>query len=162
MNDIRQIVVAGSKVGLSGLQGVFEQVSGESPGTDQELGERLLQLAAQNNYIPSNRKQEYREALLREYRRYRGERIPEESVGLEIKVFGVEGCSRCSKFADEIMAVLAELDISADLEHVRDITRFAELGPVAPPVLMINGKMISSGRVPRREEIAKILREVSS
>ena len=161
VNDIRQIVVAGVKVGLVGLQGIFEQVSGQAPAADKELGERLLQLVTQRNYILPNRSQEYRDALLREYRRHKGERVPEEKVGLEIKVFGMEGCSRCSKFADAIIAVLADLGISADFEHVRDITRFAELGPVAPPALMINGELISTGHVPARTEIVRILREVS-
>ena len=57
------------------------------------------------------------------------------------------------------MDVLAELEIVADFEHVTDLDRYAELGPVAPPVVTRNGKIVSSGRKLNRAQIVDILRE---
>ena len=49
----------------------------------------------------------------------------------------------------------------ADFEHVTDLDRFAELGPVAPPVVTRNGEIVSSGRTLNRAQIKDILREAT-
>ena len=45
MTDIRQIWVAGAKVGLVGLDQIFETVASETFDSDDDLGEKLLELA---------------------------------------------------------------------------------------------------------------------
>jgi len=161
MSDVIQIAVKGTKVGLVGLKQAFEQVSSEDHDGDAELGARLVELVAANNYIADSVRDDYSKALLREYKRFKGMDIPEESTAMEIKVFGMSGCQRCSSLSEEILDVLAELGIVADFEHVTDIDRFAELGPVAPPVVTRNGKIVSSGRTLNKAQITDILREAS-
>jgi hypothetical protein len=80
---------------------------------------------------------------------------------MEIKVFGRSKCTICSSLSEEIIDVLAELEIAADFEHVTDLKKFAELGPVAPPVVVRNGKIVSSGRKLNRSQIRDILTEAS-
>ena len=159
MSDITQITVKGTKVGLVGLKQAFEQVSSEAHAGDAELGARLVELVAADNYIADSVRDDYSGALLREYKRFKGMDIPEERSVMEIKVFGRSGCAICSGLSEEIMDVLAELEIVADFEHVTDLDRFAELGPVAPPVVTRNGKIVSSGRKLDRARIVEMLRE---
>ena len=187
MRDISRIRVKGIKVGLVGLKQAFERVSAErrtagteagaaksetggptqsdgksepaSPGS--ETAGRLLELVGKSNYIAEAVRDDYREALLREYQRFLGIEVPEESTVMEIKVFGRSGCQRCSNLSEEILDVLAELGIAADFEHVTDLDLFAELGPVAPPVVTVKGKIVSSGRTLNKARIADILREAS-
>ena len=102
----------------------------------------------------------YKGALLREFKRHIGEEVAEQETGLEIRVFGA-GCPTCDRLTQDVYAVLAELKLDVDFEHVKDIAEIGKLGPVSPPVLMINGKIVSAGRVPRRSKIAGWLREVS-
>jgi small redox-active disulfide protein 2 len=157
-SDISQIVVGGSKVGMVGLGHVFEAVKQDAPVRDEELGAKLVELARKSNYIPPVAEHAYRQALLREFKRFMGEEVIEETSGLEIRVFGA-GCPRCDRLMAEVMALLAELELDADLDHVKDLNRIGELGPVGVPALMINGKILSAGRVPSRNEITKWLKE---
>jgi hypothetical protein len=179
LRDIGQIRVKGTRVGLVGLKKAFEQVSAESRaagtrvGTNPqscgngepaspgpEIAARLLELVGKDNYIAEAVRDDYRQALLREYKRFLGIEVPEEAAAMEIKVFGMSGCRRCSSLSEEVLDVMADLGIVADFEHVTDPNRFAELGPVAPPVVTRNGKIVSSGRTLNRARIEEILREV--
>ena len=161
MNDITQIAIKGARVGLVGLKQAFEQVSSEVHAGDAELGARLVALVSANNYIADSVLDDYRGALIREYRRFMGVDIPEESSVMEIKIFGRSKCAICSSLSREIMDVLAELQMAVDFEHVTELNRFAELGPVAPPVVVRNGKIVSSGRKLSRAQIKDILTEAS-
>ena len=161
MIDVRQIVVGRIKVGLVGQDRALKQVAEEGIGNDEAIATRLLELARQANYVTPSKTEEYKQALLREFKRLRGEEIPCEPGVLEIRVLG-QGCPRCDQLMNEVMAVLAALGINADLEHVRDPQEIARIGPVVTPALVINGRIIASGRVPRRAEIARYLQEVAA
>jgi small redox-active disulfide protein 2 len=158
--DVTQLTIGGIKVGLIGLDRVLAQVAAECLGSDAEIADRLLALIRDANYVTPSRTEDYRRALLREFKRRRGEAVPAEPGELEIRVLGT-GCPNCHRLMSEVMAVLTELEIAADLEHVRDLKKIAEFGPVLTPTLVINGKVVSSGRVPRREDIVRYLKEAS-
>jgi small redox-active disulfide protein 2 len=160
MADIRQIRVAGVKVGIAGLDQILKRVAGESIDSDEGIAGRLLGLVRQANYVPPSKEQEYKQALLREFKRYRGEPVPEETGGLEVRVLG-PGCARCDKLTNDVVTVLADLKINADLEHVRDLEQIAAFGPVATPALVINGRVVTSGRVPRRADLIRFLKEAT-
>lgn len=161
MVDVRQIMVGGAKVGLVGLDRILEQVRAESLDSHGVIAERLLELVRQGNYVAPSKVEDYKLALLAEFRRFRGEEIPSEPGVLEIRVLG-QGCPRCDQLMNEVVAVLAALGLNADLEHVRDPQEIARIGPVVTPALMINGKIVASGRVPRRTDIARYLQEVTA
>lgn len=159
MIDVRQIMVAGVKVGLSGLDRIFEQVAREPIREDDGVASRLLELVRQANYVTPSKEQEYKQALLREFKRFQGEDIPVEPGLLEIRVLG-PGCPRCERLMNEVLGVLADLGINADLEHVHDLEEIARMGPAVTPALVINGKLVASGRVPPRSDIVRYLKEV--
>jgi small redox-active disulfide protein 2 len=75
---------------------------------------------------------------------------------MEIKVLG-PGCPRCKALEQAVMNVLAETDISADVTKVDDIMKIMEYGVMHTPALVINGKVVLSGRVPAASEIKSIL-----
>jgi small redox-active disulfide protein 2 len=160
MVEVRQIVVGGVKVGLIGLDTILSQVAAESLPTDEEIGGRLVSLVSEVNYITPSKTEDYRRALLREFKRWRGEEVPPEPGVLEIRVLG-PGCPNCHRLMSEVMAVLTELEMAADLEHVQDLKKMAEFGPILTPTLVINGRIVSSGRVPRREDLVRHLKEAS-
>jgi small redox-active disulfide protein 2 len=68
---------------------------------------------------------------------------------LNIKVVG-PGCSNCQKLEDLCKDVVKELAIEADIEKVTDIKKFAELGVMMTPGLIINGKAVLSGKLPSK------------
>jgi len=47
------------------------------------------------------------------------------------------------------------------LEHVHNLKAIAGFGPVVRPALAINGKVVASGRVPKRADLNRMLKEAS-
>jgi small redox-active disulfide protein 2 len=158
MIDVRQIIVGGVKVGLADLDRILAQVASEPLDSDGVIAERLLELVRQSNYVTPSKAEEYKMALLREFRRSSGEEVPSESGMFEIRVLG-QGCPNCDRLMNEVRTMLAELGISACLEQVHDLKQMAGFGPVATPALVINGKMVSSGCVPQRRDLIRIVKE---
>ena len=77
---------------------------------------------------------------------------------MEIKVLG-PGCANCTRLEQEVMQVLTEMELAANIEHVTDIQKIASYGVLGTPALIINGKVKSVGNVPSRDKIAEWLRE---
>jgi len=75
---------------------------------------------------------------------------------MEIKVLG-SGCPRCKALEKATRDVLAEMDIEATIEKEEDIMRIMEYGIMHTPALVINGKVVLSGRVPSSSEIKEII-----
>ncbi|HLF35796.1 MAG TPA: thioredoxin family protein [Cyclobacteriaceae bacterium] len=75
---------------------------------------------------------------------------------MEIKVLGT-GCPRCKALEQSVMNVLAETDIVADVSKVGDIAKIIEYGVIHTPALVINGKIVLSGRVPSGTELKSII-----
>jgi len=71
---------------------------------------------------------------------------------MEIKILGT-GCPNCKGLERRVRNVLAELGIAADVEKVTDIKKIMEYGILGTPGLVIDGKVVSSGKIPRLEEI---------
>ncbi len=99
----------------------------------------------------------YEEAFYREYRKLVGEPLPDDPSGpLLIKVLG-PGCPECDRLERDLMAVMAELSLPADLEHVRDNKQIACYGVMGSPALVIGGKVMAVGRVPSKSQLKQWL-----
>jgi len=77
---------------------------------------------------------------------------------MEIKVLG-PGCSRCANLEKEVRNALAELDVAADIEKVKDIQQIMAFKIMSTPALVINDKVKVAGRVPKKDEIKKYIQE---
>ena len=71
---------------------------------------------------------------------------------IRIKVFG-PGCTQCDRLEREVMMVMSEYGIAAELEHVRDMAGIARLGVMGVPALLINNQVKVVGSVPSRDKI---------
>ena len=69
-----------------------------------------------------------------------------------IKVYG-SGCANCQKLEQMCYNVLQELQIDASVEKVTDIQEIMKAGILSTPGLEINGKMISSGKLPTKSTL---------
>jgi small redox-active disulfide protein 2 len=77
---------------------------------------------------------------------------------MEIKILG-PGCPRCQEVEKRTINALAELKVAADVEKITDIKKIMAYGILSTPGLVINGKVKSSGRIPRPEEIKAWVQE---
>ena len=76
---------------------------------------------------------------------------------MKIQVVG-PGCPRCETTEKNVFNACAELDLAADIEHVRDVRQFAGLGVWTTPAVVVDGKVVISGRVPTVAELKQLLR----
>ena len=77
---------------------------------------------------------------------------------LVIKVLGT-GCRNCVRVQNEVELILKETGIEATIEKVEDIKGIMEYQVMRTPGLVINEKVKSSGRIPKRDEIIKFIQE---
>ena len=159
-DDVIQIRVGNSPVGIIGLKTVMEDLAGEyGDRPDHEVFEELLNRLGKRNFIPEKAKEEYGKAFLREFKKFLGKPFKEEALkGFEIKVLG-PGCAQCDRLEQDLMLVMAETGILADIEHVRDIKEIGKYGVMGTPALVINGKIKSVGSVPPKSKLIKWLKE---
>ena len=82
-------------------------------------------------------------------------------AGCSVKILG-GGCAKCNQLEAATVEALGELGMDARIEHVRDFAEIAAYGVMTAPALVVDGKVVSSGRVLKRDEVVRILKEVRS
>jgi len=71
---------------------------------------------------------------------------------LNIKVVG-SGCPNCQKLEELCRAIVNENNIDAEIEKITDVNQFAELGILMTPGLLLNNKLMSSGKIPAKSTL---------
>jgi small redox-active disulfide protein 2 len=157
-HEVTQIMVGGQRIGIIGLKPALEEVARDFAGRPEaEIKAALMERLGRSNYIVEKARAGYEEAFYREYRKLVGEPLPDDTSGpLQIKVLG-PGCTECDRLERDLMAVMAELSLPADLEHVRDIKQIACYGVMGSPALVIGGKVMAVGRVPSKSQLKQWL-----
>jgi small redox-active disulfide protein 2 len=75
---------------------------------------------------------------------------------MEIKILGT-GCPRCKVLEKTTRDVVAETGIEATIEKEEDIMKIMGYGIMHTPALVINGKVVLSGRVPSASEVRELI-----
>ncbi|HZJ80284.1 MAG TPA: thioredoxin family protein [Dysgonamonadaceae bacterium] len=75
---------------------------------------------------------------------------------MQIKVLGT-GCKKCNELEQAIRNAIEALDIDATIEKEEDIMRIMEYGVNRTPALVVDGKVVVSGRVPSEKELKELL-----
>lgn len=76
---------------------------------------------------------------------------------MKIQVLG-SGCDKCKKLAANVQEAVAKLGVDCEIEKVTDINRIVDFGVLMTPALVVNGKVVSSGKVLSPEEIEAFLK----
>lgn len=74
---------------------------------------------------------------------------------MKIQVAG-PGCPRCQETEKNVREACAQLNLGADISHVHDVKEFARLGVVFTPAVIVDGKIVISGKLPTVEELKKL------
>ncbi|GAB4406768.1 MAG: thioredoxin family protein [Anaerolineales bacterium] len=77
---------------------------------------------------------------------------------MEIKVLGT-GCPNCLRLERVAREAAQEAGVQAEFVKVTDIAEIMTYPILGTPGLVINGRVKSSGRIPRKEEIIAWLKE---
>lgn len=79
--------------------------------------------------------------------------------GASVKVLG-SGCAKCNQLEAATVEALKELGMDATIDHVTDFTQIAAYGVMTTPALVVDGKVVSFGKVLKKDEVVKILQKV--
>ena len=157
--EITQLNIAGQKIGFFGLSEILKNLQQKNLSDDAELKQQLLQHVRMLNYVPDSRSEDYAQALLREYKKFVGlpvEPLAEKSTFPTIRILG-PGCTACETMEKDVKAILTELNIAADVDHIRDINQIAEYGMVRTPSLVINDEIVLNGRSLPKSQLKSLL-----
>lgn len=74
---------------------------------------------------------------------------------MKIQVAG-PGCPRCKETHKNVLNALSELKLAADVEYITDISQFRKLGVIMTPAVIIDGRVVVSGKIPSVNELKEI------
>jgi len=75
---------------------------------------------------------------------------------MEIKVLG-PGCANCKRLYQEAERAVTQSGIDATLTKVEAMEEIAAFGILRTPGLVIDGKVVASGRIPLAPEIVTMI-----
>jgi len=75
---------------------------------------------------------------------------------MDIKVLGT-GCAKCKSLEKLTNEVIAETGVAATVEKVEDIFKIMQFGVMSTPALVIDKKVVLSGRLPSSTELKEII-----
>ncbi len=155
-SEIEQIRVGTCMVGITSLREILRDVQMLSLEDEIRVKEELLKRVKEANYVPESAEAEYRKALYREYRRFLGNDVIDDDDSKIIRILG-PGCPNCEELTRRVYRVLVEHAINADVDHVRSPNQIAAFGLISTPGLVVNGKVVSSGRLLSVDELRELL-----
>lgn len=75
---------------------------------------------------------------------------------MNIKILGT-GCPKCKALEKLTTEVVTENSFDAEISKVEDIVQIMNYGIMGTPGLVVNEKVLISGRVPSKDEIKKLI-----
>lgn len=76
----------------------------------------------------------------------------------DVKVLG-PGCKRCETAVDMVKAEAAKLGIDIKVEKVTDYAEIAKYGIASTPGIVVDGRVVHAGGLPKAEAIATWLKD---
>jgi small redox-active disulfide protein 2 len=77
---------------------------------------------------------------------------------MKVEILGT-GCPKCKTLTTLVTKTVEENGIVADISKVEDLKTIISYGVMSTPALVIDGKVVLSGRVPNINELTQILSE---
>ena len=83
---------------------------------------------------------------------------PQSKSGItSVKVLGA-GCKTCHKQFENAKQAVNAMGLSVEVEYITDMQKVMEYGVMSMPALVVNEKVVSSGKLLKADDIVKLLR----
>ncbi|MBU0951586.1 MAG: TM0996/MTH895 family glutaredoxin-like protein [Elusimicrobia bacterium] len=73
---------------------------------------------------------------------------------MKLEILGT-GCPKCKKLMELVAEAVNETGIKAEISKVEKINDIMNYGVMMTPALVVDGKVVVTGRLPSKEEIKK-------
>lgn len=94
-----------------------------------------------------------------------GIRAPERTAeaeavkgGAGVKVLGT-GCAKCGALEAAVRSALEDLGMEAAVDHVAGLSQIAAYGVMSTPALVVDGKVVSCGKVLSKDEAKAVIQK---
>jgi small redox-active disulfide protein 2 len=155
------VKIGGVSIGLAGLDAAIAKVRGSDPHGvkgPEDAALEVLSILEEKNYIPAAARDAYINAIKRLWTGAGGGDDPQD---ISIRILG-PGCVSCNRLEEIVRSVLEQKGIAADIEHVKDLDEIWRYGVINTPALVINERVLCSGRLPTRFNVEQWLQEIAA
>jgi small redox-active disulfide protein 2 len=83
----------------------------------------------------------------------------EEKSSKGVKILG-GGCAKCNQLEAATIEALTELGMDTTIDHVKEDEKIAAYGVMTTPALVVDGKVVSYGKILKKDEVIKILKDI--
>jgi len=73
-----------------------------------------------------------------------------------IKILGT-GCPKCNTTTSVVKDVVSENNIDAEIIKIEDIMEIMKYNVMSTPAVVINEKVVTKGRVPKKAELLELI-----
>lgn len=80
--------------------------------------------------------------------------------GARVKILG-SGCAKCNQLEAATRSALEQLGMDTTIQHVTDFSQIAAYGVMTTPALVVDGKVISYGKVLKVDEVKELLQKAN-
>lgn len=81
-----------------------------------------------------------------------------KSSGAAVKILG-SGCAKCNQLEANTLEALKQLGMDVAIDHITDYAQIAAYGVMTTPALVVDGKVLSFGKVLKTDEVIAILKK---
>lgn len=81
-----------------------------------------------------------------------------QPANMEILILGT-GCTKCKTLEKQVREVVKEQNLDAQVSKVEDIMEIMKYGVMSTPGLVVDGKVVLSGKLPSKNEIIDLLKK---
>lgn len=85
--------------------------------------------------------------------------VSKTNVKSDVKVLG-GGCAKCNALEANAKTALERLGSSEEIEHVTDMADIATMGVMSTPALVVDDKILFTGKVATVEEIVEAISKI--
>ncbi|MFA5066089.1 MAG: thioredoxin family protein [Dehalococcoidia bacterium] len=78
---------------------------------------------------------------------------------MDIKILG-PGCAKCQSLEKMVKDVVANLKLDIKVEEIKDMKQIMQYPILMTPGLVINGKVVMSGKVPTKAEVERYIMNI--
>ena len=82
--------------------------------------------------------------------------VNKKTDGASVKILG-SGCSKCNQLEAATKEALKQLGMEPAIDHITDFSQIAAYGVMTTPALVVDGKVVSYGKVLKVDEVVKLL-----
>lgn len=151
---VEQVLVGLKRVGIYGLREALQKAARTGLQGRNDVVDFLLNVVSEHNYVADMQDVNYRNALWREYCRFRGHDIRELYSEIDVIVRGDPGDER-DRFVSTIRSVFGEFELKPVVQYAPAATEGKN------PQLVIGGETIIAGFIPRKALMVRIRKHVT-